>query len=260
MHTDIPTRADLEQLLSVRGVACVSIYLPTAPEERGGRDRLEFKNLAAEALEQLTAASIGRDSVNGVRDAIGGADLSGRQQAVAHGRGLRSLSRQAAVAERDLPPGGLRARALAERRPPGRGLARRSADRSPDRRIQGSEGQKVRLRQYARRVEEALRPTLTGLDLPLILAGSEPLESIFRSVNTYPQLARAVIAGNPDTKTDAELADASRRILDELYAGELSELRALYEQRAPRPSVRSTPRSWTSTRPCPGSSTRRTAR
>jgi hypothetical protein len=29
------------------------------------------------------------------------------------------------------------------------------ADRSADRRIQGSEGQKVRLRQYARRVEEA---------------------------------------------------------------------------------------------------------
>src|SRR5262249_22827591 len=30
-------------------------------------------------------------------------------------------------------------------------------DRSPDRRIQGSEGQKVRLGQYARRVDEALR-------------------------------------------------------------------------------------------------------
>ena len=53
MHTDIPTRADLEQLLSVRDAACVSIYLPTAPEERGARDRLEFKNLGAEALDQL---------------------------------------------------------------------------------------------------------------------------------------------------------------------------------------------------------------
>jgi hypothetical protein len=37
VHTDIPTRADLEQLLSARGGASVSIYLPTAPEERGGR-------------------------------------------------------------------------------------------------------------------------------------------------------------------------------------------------------------------------------
>jgi hypothetical protein len=58
VHTDIPTRADLEQLPSFRGAACVSIYLPTAPEERGGRDRLEFKNLAAEALEQFAAQSI----------------------------------------------------------------------------------------------------------------------------------------------------------------------------------------------------------
>ena len=63
------------------------------------------------------------------------------------------------------------------------------ADRSADRRIQGSEGQKVRLRQYSRRVEEALRPLLSGLDLPLILAATEPLASIFRAVNTYPHLA-----------------------------------------------------------------------
>jgi hypothetical protein len=70
VHTDIPTRADLEQLLSVRDAACVSIYLPTAPQERGERDRIEFKNLSAEALEQLTAASIERDSLNNVREML----------------------------------------------------------------------------------------------------------------------------------------------------------------------------------------------
>jgi hypothetical protein len=48
------------------------------------------------------------------------------------------------------------------------------ADRSPDRRIQGAEGHKVRLRQRSRRVEEARRPLLSGLDLPLILAAGEP--------------------------------------------------------------------------------------
>jgi hypothetical protein len=108
------------------------------------------------------------------------------------------------------------------------------ADRSADRRIQGSEGQKVRLRQYARRVEESLRPVLSGLELPLILAATEPLESIFRSVSTNPHLARPAIAGNPDEKTDAELADASREVLDALYAEELAELRALYDQRVPQ--------------------------
>jgi hypothetical protein len=43
VHTEIPTRADLELLLSVRDAACVSIYLPTSPEETGKRDRLEFQ-------------------------------------------------------------------------------------------------------------------------------------------------------------------------------------------------------------------------
>ena len=57
LHTDIPTRADLEQLLSARDAASVSIYLPTTPEEGGKRDRLEFKRLGAEALEQQLAGT-----------------------------------------------------------------------------------------------------------------------------------------------------------------------------------------------------------
>lgn len=104
-------------------------------------------------------------------------------------------------------------------------------DRSADRRIQGSEGKKVRLGQYARRVEEALRPMLSGRHRPLILASPEPLASIFRGVNTYPRLAEHAIHENPDETSDAELADASRGVLDELYAAELAELRSLYEQR-----------------------------
>ncbi|MGZ6579023.1 MAG: baeRF11 domain-containing protein, partial [Solirubrobacteraceae bacterium] len=51
-------------------------------------------------------------------------------------------------------------------------------DRAPIRRIQGDEGRKLRLRQYARKVDQALRPFLSGLDVPLILAAAEPLDSI----------------------------------------------------------------------------------
>jgi hypothetical protein len=83
-------------------------------------------------------------------------------------------------------------------------------------------------------VQEALRPILTGLDLPLVLAGTEPLVTIYRSVSTYPHLARPVIEGNPDTKTDTELAEASRQALDELYADELRALRTRYEERVPQ--------------------------
>jgi hypothetical protein len=280
VHTDIPTRSDLEQLLSVRDAACVSIYLPTTPEERGERDRLEFKRLAAEALDQLTATSIGRDSIDGLREVLEDLvddDAFWTRQAhslavFATPSGARTfqvanrLSPMVEVSDRfhvkpllrsatfpqaafvlALSQNGARLveispdAAPAEVSVPGMPSDAASAvgkasiaDRSPVRRLQGSEGHKVRLRQYARRVEEALRSSLTGLELPLIVAGSEPLESIFRSVSTYPHLARSAIPGNPDTKTDGELAEASRRVLDELYADELEELRTLYEQRVPQ--------------------------
>src|SRR6476620_5420000 len=243
MHTDIPTHADLERLLSVRDPACVSIYLPTTPEERGERDRLEFKSLTAEALEQLTAASIERDSINSLRDLLDDlADDDAFWLRQAHSLAVfatpsrartfqvaNRLSPMVEVSDRfhvkpllrsatfpqaafvlalsqnaarlvevspDAPPAEVRVPGMPTDAASAVGKAS-IADRSADRRIQGSEGQKVRLRQYSRRVEEALRPLLSGLDLPLILAATEPLASIFRAVNTYPHLAHTVIAGNP---------------------------------------------------------------
>jgi hypothetical protein len=105
------------------------------------------------------------------------------------------------------------------------------ADRSPSRRMQGSEGQKVRLRQFARKVDHALRGVLSGSELPLILAAAEPLESIYRSVNRYPHLAERGIQGSPEGASDAELATEARALLDELYAQELAELRDRFQLR-----------------------------
>jgi release factor family 11 len=105
------------------------------------------------------------------------------------------------------------------------------ADRAPIRRIQGSEGQKVRMRQYARQVDRALRPFLNGLEVPLILAATDPIDSIYRSVNTYPHLLAQGISGNPETASDAELAASSRTILDDLYAAQLRDVQELYERR-----------------------------
>jgi hypothetical protein len=104
-------------------------------------------------------------------------------------------------------------------------------DRAPSRRIQGSEGQKTRMRQYARQIDQALRPLLSGLDLPLILAATEPLDSIYRSVNTYPHLLATSVAGNPDTISDTDLTVSARRSLDALYATELRTIQETYAQR-----------------------------
>jgi hypothetical protein len=98
-------------------------------------------------------------------------------------------------------------------------------------RVQGSEGQKVRMRQYARRIDEALRPLLGGLGVPLILAATEPLDAIYRSVCTYPHLAVPAIAGNPEASSDAELVDKARHVLDELNAAALRDVQDLYRRR-----------------------------
>ena len=105
-------------------------------------------------------------------------------------------------------------------------------DRSPSGRIQGSEGQKVLLRQYARRVDGALRGFLAGRETPLLLAAVPPLDAIFRSVSSYPHLVATSLAGVTEHSSERELAQASRQRLDELYAREIADLKAAFEQRA----------------------------
>jgi Bacterial archaeo-eukaryotic release factor family 11 len=105
-------------------------------------------------------------------------------------------------------------------------------DRAPSSRIQGSEGQKTRMRQCARRIDQALRPLLNGLDLPLILAATDPMDSIYRSVNSYPNLVAASLPGNPEASSDAQLTESARRVLDDLYADELRTIQETYALRA----------------------------
>ncbi|MGD9508183.1 MAG: hypothetical protein AB7I59_16535 [Geminicoccaceae bacterium] len=105
-------------------------------------------------------------------------------------------------------------------------------DRSPTGRIQGSEGKKVRLRQFVRQVDQALRPLLAGSAVPLILATAHTLDPIYRSVNSYPLLAAGMIEGNPEALSDLELADRARTILDGLYRDRLAAWRELFDTRA----------------------------
>jgi hypothetical protein len=88
------------------------------------------------------------------------------------------------------------------------------------------------LRQFARNVDKALRPLVTGSGIPLVLAAAEPLASIYRSVNTYTHLAEAMIEGSPEAMTDTQLGERARAVLDEIYREELAAWRGLFEARA----------------------------
>jgi hypothetical protein len=96
----------------------------------------------------------------------------------------------------------------------------------------GAMSEHALLTRYARAVDQALRPVLSGHERPLIVAASEPLASIFRTVSSYPHTAEQVIAGSADEAPDHELAAAARGVLDEIHAAELGRLRALFATRA----------------------------
>jgi hypothetical protein len=278
LHTDIPSRSEVERLLLARDPSCVSAYLPTSPITQDAQaDRIELKNLASDASAQMEAAGAARASVAEVRESLDALveddDFwaeQARSLAVFASPGslrtfrlpnrltsivevgdrfyvkplLRAVTFPQAAFVLALAAGSVRLVEVSREGPPftvavpdlpadaASAAGKASiADRSPSARLQGSEGQKIRLRQFARKVDHALRGVLTGLELPLILAAAEPLASIYRSLNSYPHLVEPAVPGNPEALSDADLAAAARLVLDEVYAGELAAIRDLFELR-----------------------------
>ncbi|MGE3663871.1 MAG: hypothetical protein AB7G09_21580 [Pseudonocardia sp.] len=281
LYTDIPTRGELDALWSVTTPAAVTLYVPTDPASSGEAERIAFKNLAREALEQLAAADDAKQDVAAIEEALGDlgeedADDGGfwRHQArtlavfatpgwVRTFRLPNHLGALAVGADRlyvkplmravtfpqtafllALAQGGVR---LLETVPDAAPAVVRVpdlptdvasavgkssiADRAPVRRLQGSEGQKVRMRQYARLVDAALREVLPGHGVPLVLAATEPLDAIFRSVCRYPDLVPESVPGSPEDVSDVDLVASARAVLDCHHAAQLAELTALFEQR-----------------------------
>src|SRR5215471_12736538 len=276
LPADVPTHAQVERLLAAREPSSVSIYLPTDPASSGDAERIELKNLAAEAVRQLRETG-GRGDADAIEEEL--ADLVDddefwRSQArclalfltptntttfrlannvvplveVSDRFHLKPLLRAVTFPHTALvlalSQGGVRLLEIAPELEPaeikvpdlpndvasavGKSSIR---DRAPVGRIQGSEGQKTRMRQYARQIDHALRPLLNGLDLPLIVAAAEPMYSIYRSVNSYPHLSSG-LPGNPDELPETELVARSRHLLDEQYAAELETIHDTYALRA----------------------------
>ena len=103
-------------------------------------------------------------------------------------------------------------------------------DSGPGRRIQGMEGQKVRLGQYIRKIDAALRPILANSDMPIILASTLPVESLFRSLSSISLLPQT-IETSPDHMSEAELATAARPVLDAYYESEIKAFHDAFSQR-----------------------------
>lgn len=104
-------------------------------------------------------------------------------------------------------------------------------DRSPSGRLMGSEGKRVRIRQYARAVDDALMPLLRGDERPLVLVAPQPINAIFRQVCSAPTLSAFGVEANPDKWTLTEVADKIKPALAEHVAESDAALAGLVEER-----------------------------
>jgi release factor family 11 len=278
LHVDIPTHAQMDQLVRARRQGSVSIYVPTTPvTPDAGASRIDFRNAVDEALSQLRDDGFDKrelaDLEAHLRDLVDD-DEFWRLQAhslavfatpehIATFRLANRLSRAVEVSDRfhtkglfraitfpqsalvlalaigsvrlveitpDLPAETLRVPDLPRDAASAVGKAS-ITDRTASGRIQGSEGQKVLMTQYARAVSRAIAPFVLATEIPLILAAAEPIATIFRGVDASATLAPRGIEGSPEGMSDPQLAAASRSVLDELYASQLAEVRDLYGAR-----------------------------
>lgn len=108
------------------------------------------------------------------------------------------------------------------------------ADKMPRGSEDGRMSPKIRMQQYARKVDQALRGFLPRGEVPLVLAATRPMDSIYRSVNTYPYLLEEGFRGNPERITEADLAAGTRAVLDELFAQKMADLRDRFAVREER--------------------------
>lgn len=278
LHVDVPSRSEIEHLFAARSSPSVSIYLATTPVTPDAEaDRIELKNLAAAAIDQLRKAELNSRLIVPIEEALGDlveddefwrfqanslAVLSTPERTMTY-RLATKLGSMVEVSDRfhlkpllraitmkqsafvlalgqnsvrlvevspDLPAFPVKVEGMPTSA--ANAVGRSSlVKRGPLGKMQGVEAQNVWLRQYCRQIDAALRDLLGGREIPLILAATEPLATIYRSVNTYPGLTPETLPGNPESTSDHDLAQSSRGILDSQHARELAAVHELFRVR-----------------------------
>ncbi len=243
MHLDVPTTAQITALLEHRHPASVSIYLPT------GRSTLEaqtartmLSNVRRHVGEQLEAADAGDDDRSWVLEELDSIidddDFWTRQRdtlAIFLGPGHEvtfrlpnQLSEATHVGERFHVKPLLRATtfphagyvlALAK----GQARLLEIFNDGPPAEVDvpnmprdawvpsANHVHMARDRAYVRLVDHAIRPILNGSDLPVIVAATEGIDALFRTVNSSSRLVDRRVPGNPEELSDLELAERGAR-------------------------------------------------
>jgi len=104
-------------------------------------------------------------------------------------------------------------------------------DRAPVGRLQGDEGAEILQRQFLRAVEKAVRPVVSGSNMPLILATTQEFQAMYQSLNGYDMLADKGSDGSPQGLSEEEIRQAIPPIVKELRQERIQQWCDLYYQR-----------------------------
>ncbi|MGF1542066.1 MAG: hypothetical protein ACFCU5_16745 [Pleurocapsa sp.] len=104
-------------------------------------------------------------------------------------------------------------------------------DRAAVGRLQGDEGAEILQRQFLRAIELAVRPVVSGSNMPLILATTQEFQSMYRSFNSYEMLADQGIDGSVEGLPEEEIRQATIPIVKQLRQKQIQQWVELYYQR-----------------------------
>ncbi len=93
-----------------------------------------------------------------------------------------------------------------------------------------NEQEKEGLRKYFRLIDQHINKTLKDLRDPLMVATVEANFSLYKEINTYPQLFDSLISGNPDHSNVQELLEKGFPLIRPLFKKERSEAEERYHQ------------------------------
>jgi hypothetical protein len=94
----------------------------------------------------------------------------------------------------------------------------------------GVDDAKPNILRYFQQVNQGLHEIFKNQNTPLVLAGVEYLQSIYRDVNEYQHLIEEGIEGSPDRVHPKELHEQAWKIVEPLFALYEQEARDRYEQ------------------------------
>jgi hypothetical protein len=104
-------------------------------------------------------------------------------------------------------------------------------DRAPSGKLQGDEGAEILQRQFLRAVEKAVRPVVSGSNMPLILATTQEFQAMYRSLNSYDMLADKGVDGSVEGLPEEEIRQAILEIVKQLRQEHIQQWVELYYQR-----------------------------